>query len=182
MRLIKTALVALSAVAVICTASVVVATSAFALNQGNNWCLGSTSPGECINAWGGGPWVKLYTGGDTANGDYIWDHGIALPAQYLILSNQGSNWFGNCIGDAYNDPNDARASLDPCPGQNGGSGSGDGWGTHILRDTTVCSNGWVAFKDLHWGGWIGPENEGNGAQFYLNKPSPWCYRADPPVG
>ena len=62
-----------------------------------------------------------------SNGDFIWDHGLALPAQYLFFSNQGSSWYGQCIGDAFNDPNDARASLNPCPGVNGGNGNGDGW-------------------------------------------------------
>lgn len=155
--------------------TVAFAAPAFA-NTGTNWCLGSTSPGECINAWKGGPFVKLYTGGPTTNGDFLWDHGIALPAQYLIFGNTSSNWFGQCMGAAYNDPNNMQVSLDPCPGQNGGSGSGDGWGTHWVRHTEVCSNGWVAFKNNQSGGWLGPESEGNGAQFYRNKPSPWCFR------
>lgn len=161
--------------------AVAAATPAQAIvNIGNNWCLGTSS--SCMNAWSGGPWVKLYTGGDTANGDFTWDHGIALPAQYLVLTNYGSPWANRCIGDANNDAGDARASLDVCPGTGGGSGSGDGWGTHIVRHDEVCNSGYTAFKDTHWNGWIGPSgNLGNGDQFYLNKPTPWCFRADPPV-
>lgn len=160
----------------------VTAQPASAINAGNNWCL-STTP-YCWNAWGGGPWVKQYTGGaNQANGDFIWDHGLALPAQYLFFANAGSNWYGQCIGDANNNPNDARASLNPCPGVNGGSGSGDGWGTHWTRDTASCPNGYVAFKNNHWGGWLGPDVVGvNGSQFYLNKPNPYCFKSYPTVG
>lgn len=176
MRIRKLLVTAAATAAIAVPVLAATAAPAFA-NTGNNWCIGTTS--ECLNAWNGGPWVKLYTNGTTTNGDFLWDHGLALPAQYLIFGNTASNWFGNCIGDAFNNANDARASLDPCPGQNGGSGSGDGWGTHILRDTTVCGSGWVAFKDLHWNAWIGPESETQGAQIYLNKPNPYCYQAYP---
>jgi hypothetical protein len=163
-------------------AAVMSGTPALAIpNAGNNWCL-STTP-YCWNAWGGGPWVQQYTGGaNQANGDFIWDHGTYIPAQYLFFSNQGSNWYGNCIGDAYNNPNDARASLNPCPGVNGGNGNGDGWGTHWVRDTGDCPNGQVAFKNVHWNGWLGPDVVGvNGSLFYLNKPNPYCFTAYPPI-
>jgi len=142
---------------------------------GHNWCLGSTSPGECINAWGGGPWVKLYTGGPTDNGLFAATSGSGNS--YLLFGHFASPWSSHCIGHANNDPSDARVSLDACPGATGGSSSGDGWGTHVTFRTDVCSNGWTAIQDNHTGGWVGPASEGNGAQFYLNKPSPWCYRA-----
>ena len=164
----------------VATAAAVTAPPAHAIvNIGNNWCIGDTS--LCMNAWNGGPWVKQYTGGTTPNGDFTWDHGTALPAQYLVFTNYASPWANRCIGDANNDAGDARASLDVCPGTSGGSGSGDGWGTHILRDTASCANGYVAFKDIHWNGWIGPANiTDNGAQYYLNKQTPFCFRAYPP--
>jgi hypothetical protein len=141
-------------------------------NVGTNWCLGSTSPGECINAWNGGPWVRLYTGGPTANGDFSYEGGTN---HYLAFGNYGSPWANQCIGDANNDPGDARASLNPCPGLFNGNPDGDGWGTHVQKYTSVCPNGWAAFKDIHWNGWIGPQNESQGATIYLNKPSPYCY-------
>src|SRR5215475_416691 len=161
----------LAAVAV--AGTLVLATSGVArADIGNNWCLGSTSPGECINAWNGGPWVKLYTGGPTKNGLFAATAGSGNS--YLIFGNFESSWGSHCIGDANNDQTDSRVSLDACPGATGGNASGDGWGTHVQFVTSVCGSGWTAIKDLHTGGWVGPQNEGNGAQFYLNKPSPWC--------
>src|SRR6266567_5703512 len=74
-------------------------------NVGFNWCIGNTS--ECINAWNGGPWVKLYTGGTTANGDFLGVTGFS-NFEYMDFTNSGSAWYHHCIGDAYNDANDAR--------------------------------------------------------------------------
>lgn len=177
-RLRKLAVITAAAAALVVPA-VATATPAFAVD-GNNWCWGNSS--DCMNAWNGGPWVKGYTGGDTANGDFIRDFGTSLPSTYLVFWNSSSPWFGKCIGDAYNDPNDARASLDPCPGTNGGGGSGDGWGTHLhsYSNDSICASGYFAFKDDHWNGWVGFADGSNGSQLYLNKPAPFCFRADPP--
>ncbi len=175
----KIALALVSALGTAAIAAALTASPALAVpNTGNNWCIGNSN--DCMNAWNGGPWVKQYTGGPgVANGDFTWDHGSALPAQYLVFTNYGSAWSNQCIGDANNDPNDARASMNACPGATTGTGT-DNWGTHITAYSSPCSNGYLAFKDNHWNNWIGPANlTDNGAQYYLHKPVPFCFRAYP---
>jgi hypothetical protein len=147
-------------------------------NVGNNWCLGTSA--YCMNAWNGGPWVKLYSGGPTANGDFGYSADGGGQYHYLAFGNYGSPWANQCIGDANNDPGDARASLNPCPGLFNNNYSGDGWGTHLTVVFSVCNPGYYAFHDTHWNGWIGPADTSGGSQFYLNKQQPWCFKAYDP--
>jgi hypothetical protein len=145
------------------------------VNIGENWCIGNSN--DCLNAWNGGPWVKIYTGGPTTNGLFAPTTDSQDRYAYLLFGNFGSPWSSHCIGDAYNDPNDARASLNPCPGALGNDPSGDGWGTHLVEDHTNCASGYYGWYDSHWGGWIGPvANYTNGSQIYLNKQNPYCYK------
>lgn len=122
---------------------------------------------NCLNAWNGGPWVNDYTGGNPAavGNNYFNDlciTGHPCPIQFT----GGGAWNGYCIGDAYNDPGHADASLDPC---------GSGWGTNF--NEISCGGGiGVEFYNLHWKGYLGPPDGAvNGSHWYLNKPTPYCF-------
>jgi hypothetical protein len=80
---------------------------------------------------------------------------------------------GSCIGDYLNNPNDARASL------SSGCGSNVGWGVNFTSG--FCTGGGVWFKNNHWHGYLGPAGTFNGAQFYLNNATPWCFKVLPPA-
>jgi hypothetical protein len=118
----------------------------------------------CLNAWNGGPFVKVYTLG-AGNNDFTM---INLGGGNVGLEDSGDNpWASNCVGDAYNDQNHADTSLDAC---------GSGWGTNFTTSTSGCPAGWIAFHNNHWNAWLGPpDSYGNGSPFYLNKPNKICF-------
>jgi hypothetical protein len=135
----------------------------------------------CLNAWNGGPWVNVYTGGpNTPNNDFT-----VISSQsngiYVEIEDTGANtWSGQCIGDAYNESGQADTSLDPC----GFSGPA-GWGTNFTYTygPPNCPSGEIAFKNNHWGGWLGPPNNWvNGSHFYLNNPAIYCFHSYNAVG
>jgi hypothetical protein len=168
-------MIALSAVFLMLGVSTVFTSSASA-GTGNEWCMTSTNS-KCINAWSGGPFVKLYTGqGGGANSDFTPSGPVS---GHIILEFTGnSGWAGTCIGDAYNDPGNASVSLDSC-GFSGGSG---GWGTLFDSGSSGCPSGYVWYRNVHWGGtYLGPQDSNtNGSPFYLNKPGKTCFKAFPP--
>ena len=132
--------------------------------------------GAFINAWGGGPWVKVYT-------DYAVNNDFTViqdtQSGYQMIKRTNGTGGNACIGDANNDPNDARTSLDSC-----GSpvGVGNGWGTDFLISSGYpCAAGQWWFRNVHWSGvdgaYLGPPNNFvNGSYFYLNKPvAAYCF-------
>jgi hypothetical protein len=151
-------------------------------NIGNNWCIGNSS--DCVNAWGGGPQVNVYTGGTTANGDFLATTDSNDTANYMLFTNIGAPYYDDCIGDNGNSQTSARAALVGCPGALGGNTAGDGWGTHMVPYVApYCASGYTAWYDVHWQDWLGPvAGYGNGSAFYLNKQTPYCFRTYPPVG
>lgn len=162
----------LSAVFVALGLAVIAPTAANA-GTGHEWCM-TASNSKCINAWSGGPFVKLYTGqGGGANSDFT----VVQVSGHVVLEFTGnSGWAGTCIGDAYNDPTNPSTSLDNC----GFSGSG-GWGTLFDSGSSGCPSGYSWFKNVHWSHYLGPQDSNtNGSPFYLNKPSPTCYKAFAP--
>jgi len=133
---------------------------------------------DCLNAWGGGPWVDVYTGGDENSDtnqhfmviDDVDQNGNQTGNAQIMFAGNGS-WNGQCIGDAYNNSGNADTSLDPCatPSQ------AAGWGTQFTWGTSGCPSGTVWFHDNHWNGYLGPSgNPVNGSHWYLNKPSKVC--------
>jgi hypothetical protein len=133
---------------------------------------------DCLNAWGGGPYVNVYTGGDE-NSDTN-QHFMVInevdqngnqtgTAEIMFAGN--SSWNGQCIGDASNNSGLADVSLDACatPSQTAG------WGTQFTWGTSGCPSGTVWFHDNHWNGYLGPPaNPVNGSHWYLNKPNKVC--------
>ncbi len=124
----------------------------------------------CLNAWGGGPFVNAYADGPETSDNH---------QDFILLDNEATGYYelayvgsggyaGECIGDAYNNPNDADVSLDAC-----GTASGNqGWGTNMDWGTNGCPAGEVWVYDYHWNGYLGPPNNYvNGSHFYLNKPA-----------
>ena len=124
----------------------------------------------CLNAWGGGPFVNVYRDGpetSDSHADFILLDNQATGYYELAYVGSGS-WSGECIGDAYNNTNDADVSLDAC-----GTASGNqGFGTNMDWGTNGCPSGEVWVYDYHWNGYLGPpDNYVNGSHFYLNKPA-----------
>jgi len=133
---------------------------------------------DCLNAWGGGPYVNVYTGGDENRDtnqhfmviDEVDQNGNQTGNAEIMFVGNGS-WNGQCIGDASNNSGLADVSLDGCarPGQNAG------WGTQFTWGTSGCPSGTVWFHNNHWNGYLGPpDNPVNGSHWYLNKPSKVC--------
>lgn len=132
--------------------------------SGYVFCLGAS---ECLNAWNGGPWVDVYTGGNptAVQNDYFTDI-CEVGGSCIIEDTGGEAWDGHCIGDAYNNSSYADTSLDTC---------WSGWGTNF--DEITCDGGLgVEFYNLHWKGYLGPPSGAvNGSHWYLNKPTPYCF-------
>ena len=152
----------------------VIAPTAANAGTGNEWCMTATNS-KCINAWSGGPFVKLYTGqGGGANSDFT----VIQPVSgHLVLEFTGnSGWAGTCIGDAHNDSTMSTTSLDNC----GFSGSG-GWGTLFDTGSSGCPSGYSWFRNVHWGRYLGPQDSNtNGSPFLLTNSSPTCYKVFAP--
>jgi hypothetical protein len=128
---------------------------------------------DCLNAWGGGPYVNVYTGGDeTADTNQhfmvIDENGNQNGPAEIMFTGHGS-WFGQCIGDASNNQGLADTSLDACAGL----GQNAGWGTQMTWGTSGCPSGTAWFHDNHWNGYLAPGN-GNGSHWYLNDQTKTC--------
>jgi hypothetical protein len=129
---------------------------------------------DCLNAWGGGPWVNVYTGGDETGDTHqhfmiIAENGNQNTAE-IMYTGSGS-WDGQCIGDAYNNSGYADTSLDPCatPDQSAG------WGTQMTWGTSGCPSGTAWVHDNHWNGYLAPANGAvNGSHWYLNDQTKTC--------
>jgi hypothetical protein len=142
--------------------------------QSTQYC-GPNLGNDCLNAWGGGPWVNVYTGGDEISDTdqhfmVIDENGDQNGTAEIMFTGSGS-WNGQCIGDAYNNSGYADTSLDPCarPGQSAG------WGTQFTWGTSGCPSGTAWFYDARWKGYLGPPAGAvNGSHWYLNKPSKVC--------
>lgn len=138
-----------------------------ALDNPGHFCYTTYSPEACLNAWNGGPWVKVYEG--AASNDEF-DATEEPNGDYYILFAGGGPWDDSCVGDAYNNQYRADTSLDPCPGGSNGNG---GWGTNFIVSRT--SQGLWEFYDVHWNDWLCPAaGYTNGSPFYLNA-TPGCY-------
>jgi hypothetical protein len=131
----------------------------------------------CLNSWGGGPYVNVYTGGpNTQNNDFTLIGG-SNGNNWNLEDTGGNAWSGKCIGDASNESGQANTSLDPC---------GTGWGTNFTiaygTGDNGCPDNTIELYDNHWNGYLGPKNTNgsgntNGSAFYLNKPksTPLCF-------
>jgi hypothetical protein len=149
----------------------------------DTFCFYSGGGYACPNAWNGGPWVDASAGPGfpsgilPANDDFTIVYESNGDAE---LQDSGPNaWAGKCIGDAYNESGKAETSLDPC----GVNGKNAGWGTTFVVISQGCPlPGYVAFYNLHWGGYLGPPNKWvNGSNLYLNKPKSTiiCFDEEP---
>jgi hypothetical protein len=122
--------------------------------------------GAYINAWNGGPLIKVYDGVTNNDG---WQPIInTYDGDYQFVFEGGGKYQGWCIGDYGNSPSNASAGLV------GGCGTnGPGWGS--LFHEMDCGDNYVAFYNIHWGGYLDPSGTGNGDQFYLNNSFEDCY-------
>ena len=133
---------------------------------------------QCLNAWGGGPWVKVYTGGaNSVNNNFGVQTWTGLPGNPVQIdfegtgSGTGQGWQFDCVGDAYNETGKADTSLDPC-GLDGGAAAG--WGT--LFNESSCGNGGYEFYNLHWKAYLAPPSHAvNGSEWYLNTKAAYCF-------
>lgn len=152
---------------------IAMATPAGATGVGFQYCYYNGAY-ACLNAWSGGPWVNVWTGGpNQCNGDFSVINNYATGDNEIEFSCGSGGWNGHCIGDAYNDPNNASTSLDAC----GNGGEGEGWGTNFQPGTAGCPAGQEWFYNTHWHRYLGPPDSWyNGVHFYLNKPQKWCFK------
>jgi hypothetical protein len=150
--------------------------------SGSQFCVVNSNGGEmCLNAWGGGPWVKVETTYDSRIQNNRFQIRYENNGNVELQFVGGGAWNGQCVGDAYNDPTYASTSLNPCGDINNGNGSG--WGTQLQLQQWgpggPCLTNQVAFYDWHWHGYLGPTSPtaANGSLWYLNKPSstPICF-------
>jgi hypothetical protein len=159
-------------VAVVAFAGAKVTQNGFAAS-GSQMCATSSGQTACLNAWNGGPWVKVYAKRGTSHNDFTLGWDATLGVWDLVYTG-GGPWNGQCVGDANNDSQNPEVSLDPCPsGKNSG-----GWGTHLIE--SPCNGGaGLEFYDVRWKGYLSPSLYGNGADgavFILDSglPAP-CY-------
>jgi hypothetical protein len=137
---------------------------------GFQYCSTGTS---CLNSWNGGPEVNAYSLGDAANNSF--DAVLDENTQSWNIQFVGSgNYKADCIGDLGNNSQDARAGLySDCK-----TGT-VAWGANFMRDTSACPPGQMAFRNNHWGGWLGPSGLTAGDVFYLNQASIVCFGVAP---
>jgi hypothetical protein len=154
-------------------AIVTTATPAMA-GTGNEYCMTPVGA-KCVNAWSGGPFIKLYTGqGGGANSDFtVWN---TSDGNLAIQFTGNSGWAGNCIGDAFNDSTRSDTSLDACAL----NGSGAGWGTRFTSGSSGCLPGYFWFKNNHWGGYLAPANSSTNGSPFLLTGSKTCFLDWPP--
>lgn len=122
------------------------------------YCYSDGNVWACLNAWNGGPWVRVYENVGTTNNNF---EIMETPNNFWVIQYFGKgNPNGGCVGDAYNQSGRADASLDPC---------GSGWGTNFILVPNPPGGGKFAFYNNHWRGWLCPSNNyNNGTPFYLN--------------
>jgi len=176
MRFRKLIVVA-AAVAGLAVPVVVAAGPAQANGTGNQWCY-ETGGQACLNAWGGGPRVNVYTSKGVVNNDFTLRWDSHASAWQLVDSGTGP-YNGWCVGDYGNDPNNASTGLVTC----GDSSGNEGWGT-LFNIPLNCGGQGDVFQDRHWGAsaYLGPPNGyGNGDHFYLNTPTTNCFYFSPPA-
>lgn len=140
----------------------------------------------CLNAWGGGPYVKSEgpgTSNENFSEQYVFNRcesGTAyttngcpiagIPAGYLIVQLRYGN--GTCVGDLSGNVGDAHAALTTCNNPN--TGQGGAYGTIFVARATACpfaGGYWNAHWSTNWNGGLGGlriTGTGNGQQFWLN--------------
>ncbi|HSW80044.1 MAG TPA: hypothetical protein VLG47_04680 [Candidatus Saccharimonadales bacterium] len=143
---------------------------AFVTQAGSAYAIQLCASGgvTCLNAWGGGPEVNVFSPGAannqftvTPNGNYDW-----------LKFNGSGSYHGACISDFNGLQDNARAGLVSC-----GGSAGTPWGANF--DSIPCTSGsghsGIIYNNVHWGQFLGPRTANNGEPFYLNKPSGWCF-------
>ena len=127
----------LAACAVVVPLAVVSALPAHAISGTCMYWQGSNGR-TYLNAWNGGPFVKVLLSCDPPNGS-ITIIGNGPNAPQIKFTGSGA-WAGRCIGNANNDPNNESTSLDTC--------SPAGWGTNFtIKTTGFCGANQVAFQN-----------------------------------
>jgi hypothetical protein len=178
MRFKRTRLAAVLIAASAIVMGVSMTTPAYANGTGNQWYY----QGGWLNAWNGGPWVKIYystSSGGGSNDDFTLVYNHDASGWQLEFTGNGASH--ECIGDAYNDPNQAQTSLNPC-----GFTGGEGWGT-LFDVYQPCGPGSYAFKNRHWTSvtatpqYLGPGNFVPGTPWWLNNNAAYCFKFYPPA-
>ncbi len=145
------------------------ASPALATNSALQYCVNNGTTNACLNAWYGGPEVNVFTNMGAVPNDEFSQNTLSNGNGYLEFVG-GGNYNGFCVGDFNNNSGNADTGLDQCP-TNSNSG---GWGTNFKIST--CSSGeGVAFKNIHWGGYLAPGGFSNGTSFYLNHSGEYCF-------
>lgn len=125
-------------------------------------CVNNGTTNACMNAWGGGPAVDVFTVMGSEPNDEFYVGNLNNGNSYLEYMG-GGTYNHLCVGDFNNSSTAADAGLDPCP-TNSYSG---GWGTNFTIVGGPSGEGTV-FKNNHWGGSLAPGSFTNEVPFYLN--------------
>ena len=137
--------------------------------SGNQWQAVQVFNGPFVNGWGGGPDVNVYNG-RTTNNDFQLMYNTGESAYQLEFEPYNGAPYGfDIIADLGNDKNDARAGLYT-------PGIVAPWGGNWTPSScSVAGAPGYYFKNNHWGGYLAPSGSGNGAAFYLNSASKYCF-------
>lgn len=156
-------------------ASVVIAATGgnvFAAGGATQWQIEAN--GSFMNAWNGGPLIKIYNG-QALNNDFLLIHDPHGSGYYELelLTGGHSTYDGFCIGDYTGSSTNARAGMVGC----GSSSVAPGYGAlfSLAGSSQGCRSGDYAFKNVHWNGWLGATGDLNGDQFYLNNAASVCF-------
>ncbi len=134
--------------------------------QGTEVCYNAS----CLNAWNGGPDVNVYTSGVQNDQFGV----ITDAAGYTgIIFTGGGAHNDQCVSDLGNSSTTARAGLDGNCEQSGGIA----WGANFTEQGCTLPGGGsgLAFKNVHWNGYLAPASQTDGAAFYLNNSTPHCF-------
>lgn len=143
-------------------------TSQAGAQTGFQYIAGYLGGVQVINAWNGGPFVKVWNMAGSTNNDFT-AGADPFNNRIVIEYTGGGSWNGQCVGDAYNNSSRADTSLDPCAT----SGNNGGWGTNFSSGNSGCGSDQLWFHNDHWGGYLA--GDGVGTPFYLNVSTKVCY-------
>jgi hypothetical protein len=137
--------------------------------QPTQWC-----GNVCLNAWNAGPSVRQY-GPNVANDDFMAVVDPNRTSAFQLEFFGGGTYDGWCIGDYGDDSGNATTGLVGCAS---GSNTG-GWGSNFTYAYGGgCPSGTVRLYNQHWGGYVAPASGGDGAEWYLNTNTTYCFVTD----
>jgi hypothetical protein len=145
--------------------------AAFAQSGQDQWCWEENELDMmCLST--NGDSVVVGSPGSASNIFFVTENS---ETGFINMVYQGVGAASNeCVSDYGNSSTDARAGL------NGYCLSGEiAWGANFELYNCGPDDSGFAFKNVHWGGWLAPASENDGAAFYLNSSTEQCFTVEP---